>query len=51
MTRFHELHEPPVLDCLLPAVVNFSISTIVSLAIGNMIVWLGLLEPLESLVA
>ena len=51
MTRFYQLRRPPALRCLLLAVVNFSVTNIVSLGIGNLIVWLGLLEPLESLVA
>jgi hypothetical protein len=51
MTRFYGLRRPPALRCLLLAVVNFSITNVVSLAVGNLIVWLGLLEPLESLVA
>lgn len=51
MTRFYGLRRPPVLRCLLLGIANFSITNIVSLVIGNLIVWLGLLEPLESLVA
>lgn len=51
MTRFYELRRPPVLRCLVLAVTIFLITNILSLAIGNLIVWLGLLEPLESLVA
>lgn len=52
MTRFYGLGgRPPVLRCLLLGVVNFLLTNLASLAVGNLIVWLGILEPLESLVA
>lgn len=52
MTGFYELgRRPPILRCLVLGVANFSLINIASLAMGNFIVWLGILEPLESLVA
>lgn len=51
MTRFYGLRRPPVLRCLLVGVVNVSLTNIASYAVGNLIVWLGILEPLETLVA
>jgi hypothetical protein len=52
MTRFYGLRRrPPGFRCLLIALAIFALTNLASLAVGNLIVWLGILEPLESLVA
>jgi hypothetical protein len=51
VTGFYQATRPPVVRGLLITVACFLIANILSLLIGNLTVAVGLLEPVESLVA
>ena len=52
MTGFYRIDGfPPVFRAALMMVVNFVVTNVIALGLGNLIVWLGLLEPLADALA